>query len=87
MAKTKVYKVDYKGLVREIHKTLKTLKKIEKNVARAQRPAIATQIKSLNYLESVCESQAIGTSPQKIKPKMSGCKLVVARMSKLYSNT
>ncbi len=87
MAKTKVYKVDYKGLVREIRKTLKTLKKIEKTVAQAQRPAIATQIKSLNYLEGVCESQAIGTSPQKIKPKMSGCKLVVARMSKLYSNT
>jgi hypothetical protein len=87
MAKTKVFKVDYKGLVREIRKTLKTLKKIEKEVAAKQKPAIALQIKSLNYLEGVCTSQAVGISPQNVRPKMSGCKIALAKMSKLYSDS
>jgi hypothetical protein len=87
MAKTKVFKVDYKGLVREIRKTLKTLKKIEKKVAAKQKPAIALQIKSLDYLEGVCTSAAVGVSSQNVPPKMSGCKMVVAKMSKLYSGS
>ena len=86
MAKTKVFTVNYKDLVAEIRKTAKALQKIEKQVGGRQRSAIATQIKSLNYLESVCTNPAIGVTPGAVKPKMSGCKLASPpKMSKLYS--
>jgi hypothetical protein len=84
-AKSKVFTVDYKGLVSEIRKTAKELKKIEKQVGGKQKSAIAAQVKSLNYLESVCTNPAIGVAPGKIKPKMSGCKMLVPKMSKLYA--
>ncbi len=83
--KAKVFTVDYKDLVNEIRKTAKALGKIEKQVGGRQKSAIAAQIKSLNYLENVCTNPAIGVAPGAIKPKMSGCKLVVAKMSKLYA--
>ena len=80
-----MYTVNYKGLVSEIRKTAKALGKIEKQVGGRQKSAIKAQIKSLNYLESVCTDPAIGVLPVEVKPKMSGCKLVVAKMSKLYA--
>jgi hypothetical protein len=83
---TRIFKVEYKRLVREIQKTLKSLKKIEKKVSGNQRKAIALQIKSLSYLEGVCSSSAIGVSPVNIKPKMSGCNMVLAKMSKIYTS-
>jgi hypothetical protein len=86
MAKPKVFTVNYKALMSEIRKTAGTLEKIEKQVGGKQKSAIAAQIKSLKYLESVCTNPAIGVTPGKIKPKMSGCKIATPpKMSKLYA--
>lgn len=71
--KFQVFEVNYKSLVREVRKTLKTLKKIEKNVGGKQKADIAVQIKSLSYLEGVCSL---------VPPKMSGCTLIPPKMSK-----
>jgi hypothetical protein len=86
-SETRIFKVEYKGLVREIKKTLKSLEKIEKKVSGKQKKAIALQIKSLSYLEGVCSSSSVGVSPRNIPPKMSGCNMVLAKMSKIYTNT
>jgi hypothetical protein len=85
--KAKIFKVDYKPLVYEIKKTKRTLEKIQPKLGGRQRDDIAQQIKSLDYLESVCLSDTVGVSLAGVKPKMSGCKMVRSRMSKFYSNS
>jgi hypothetical protein len=80
----RTYKVDYKGLVREIRKTLKALKKIESKVSAAQKDDIAEQIKSLSYLEGVCGAETPELLAMNPPPKMSGCKTVAAKMSRIY---
>ena len=82
----KVFKINYKALVREIEKTKKSLKKIEKKVAPRQREAIALQIKSLDYLAGVCASPSVGVAPASLPPKMSKCNMVLVKMSKVYSS-
>jgi hypothetical protein len=84
--KAKIFKVDYKPLVYEIKKTKRTLEKIQPKLGGRQRDDIAEQIKSLDYLESVCLSDDVGVSLAG-KPKMSGCKMVRSKMSKFYSNS
>jgi hypothetical protein len=86
MAKSKVelIKVDYKDLVREIRKTLKTLKKVEKKVGGKQKSDIAVQVKALNYLEEVCAVARPKMSFCNVAPKMSKCNLATPRMSKIY---
>jgi len=88
MAKStaRTYKVDYKGLVREIRKTLKSLKKIENKVSGAQKTDIEKQITSLDYLEGVCGAETPEIAALNPPPKMSGCKTArPPRMSKIYS--
>jgi hypothetical protein len=85
--KAKMYKVEYKNLVREIRKTLKALKKIQKKVSGKQQEDIALQIKSLNFLQAVCAAPTAKMSLCNIAPKMSKCNMVAAKMSKLYTNT
>ena len=83
--KTAIYKVNYKGLVRELGKTKRELRKIKNKVGDKQKISIAQQIKSIDYLEAVCKSTSVGVTLAGVKPKMSGCKLVAVKMSKFYS--
>lgn len=81
----RTYKVDYKGLVREIRKTLKALKKIEGKVSGAPKEDIEKQIASLDYLEGVCGAETPELAALNPPPKMSGCKTVRApKMSRVY---
>jgi len=83
--KTKSFKVNYKGLVREIRSTLKTLKKISNKVGKEEKADIALQIKSLEYLEGVCASAPAKMSKCKmVAPKMSKCFAPPVKMSKVY---
>ena len=83
----RIYKVDYKRLVREIRKTLKTLKKIEGKVSGAQKEDIEKQITSMSYLEGVCGAETPELAALNPAPKMSGCKTVKApKMSKIYKS-
>jgi len=86
VAKAKVFKINYKALVREIRKTKKSLASIHKKVSPRQREAIALQIQSLAYLEGVCTSAAVGVAPSNVPPKMSKCNMALAKMSKIYSS-
>jgi hypothetical protein len=88
MAKKKfqAFIVNYKDLVREVRKTLKTLKKIEKKVRAKQKADIAVQIKSLNYLIGVCTLPPVPMSKcTLVPPPMSKCNLVPPKMSKRYT--
>jgi len=84
--KTQLFKVDYKGLVREIKRTKRTLETVQRKVSGRQKSDIAQQIKSMDYLEAVCLSKNVGVALAGVKPKMSGCKLVATKMSKIYAS-
>jgi len=85
--KVRVYKIHYKKLVQEIRKTLRSLEKIENKVGVRQREEIAEQIKSLNYLEGVCKAETPELAIMNPKPKMTGCKMGRAKMTKAYTST
>jgi len=74
MAKKKPgdYKVDYKGLVREINKTLRALRKIEGKVMEDERKDIELQIQYLDYLDNVC-AKGSGKMTKAYRAKMTGC--------------
>jgi hypothetical protein len=73
MAKKKAreYKVNYKGLVREIKKTLRELKKIKGKVAEGEQKDIDLQIRYLDYLAAECTGK--GKMTKAYTPKMTGC--------------
>ena len=89
--KAKSYKVDYKALTREVKKTLKKLRDIEKKVKGKELEDIQLQIKSLDYLSGVCEATPPKMSgpncaaPTTPPARMSGCALVPPpKMSRIY---
>ena len=83
---TRMYRVHYKALVQEIRRTMKALEKIESKVGARQKEDIAEQIKSLNYLEGVCRAETPEIAAMAPKPKMTGCKITRAKMTKLYTS-
>ena len=85
--KKKGYKVDYKNLVREIKKTLKALKTIEKKVSGKDLEDIQLQIKSLDYVAAACEAAKMtGKECLSIAAKMTAktCRLLPGKMTRTY---
>jgi exosome complex RNA-binding protein Csl4 len=74
MAKKKVqeYKVDYKGLVKEINRTLRKLDKIKGKVVEDEQKDIDLQIQYLDYLVDVC-AKGTGKMTKAYRAKMTGC--------------
>jgi hypothetical protein len=74
MAKKKVkeYRVNYKGLVKEIKRTLRELDKIKSKVELGEQKNIDLQIRYLDYLEAVC-AKGTGKMTKAYRAKMTGC--------------